>query len=73
MKLPKYPHCAIICGQTGCEKTEFVLDLLEENYTDISVQIVIFCSTIRWNKTYTICECIGDVKEPKTKKKSYKC
>ena len=26
--LPKYPHAALICGQTGCGKTEFVLDLL---------------------------------------------
>ena len=24
--LPKYLHSAIICGQTGCGKTEFVLD-----------------------------------------------
>ena len=26
--LPKYPHAALICSQTGCGKTEFVLDLL---------------------------------------------
>ena len=26
--LPKYPHAALICGQTGCGKTEFVLNLL---------------------------------------------
>ena len=30
--LPKYPHSAIICGQRGCGKTEFVLDLLESEY-----------------------------------------
>ena len=21
INLPKYPHCAIMCGQTGCGKT----------------------------------------------------
>ena len=27
--LPRTAHSAIICGQTGCGKTAFVLDLLE--------------------------------------------
>ena len=26
--LPREPHTAIICGQTGCGKTQFVLDEL---------------------------------------------
>ena len=30
--LPRDPHSAIICGATGCGKTVFVLDLLEEHY-----------------------------------------
>lgn len=33
--LPKYPHSVIICGQTGCEKKEFVLYLLESEYDGI--------------------------------------
>ncbi len=41
MELPKYPHCAIICGQTGCGKTEFVLDLLEKEYRGVFKNIVI--------------------------------
>ena len=50
--LPKYPHSAIICGQTGCGKTVFILDLLEERYTETFAHIVILCPTVRWNKTY---------------------
>jgi Rad3-related DNA helicase len=52
MELPKYPHCAIICGQTGCGKTEFVLDLLEEEYNKVFENIVILCTTLEWNKAY---------------------
>jgi len=52
MELPKYSHCAIICGQTGCGKTEFVLDLLETQYRDVFKYIVILCPTIQWNKAY---------------------
>ncbi|CAC5393012.1 RNF213 [Mytilus coruscus] len=51
-ELPKYPHCAIICGQTGCGKTEFVLDLLEGEYSGVFKYIVILCPTIQWNKAY---------------------
>ena len=43
MELPKYPHSAIICGQTGCGKTEFVLNLLEVGYRGVFRHIVIFC------------------------------
>ena len=67
MELPEYPHCAIICGQTGCGKTEFVLDLLEGRYRSVFKHIVILCPTIRWNKAYKNREWIGDVRKPKTK------
>ena len=67
MELPKYPHCAIICGQTGCGKTEFVLDLLEEEYRQVFKHIIILCPTIQWNKAYKNREWIGDVRKPKTK------
>ena len=51
------PHSAIICGQTGCGKTAFTLDLLElprehGGYRDTFAHIVILCPTARWNKTY---------------------
>ena len=50
--LPKYSHSAIICGQTGCGKTVFVLDLLEGRYSGMFMHIVVLCPTVRWNKTY---------------------
>jgi hypothetical protein len=50
--LPKDPHSAIICGQTGCGKTVFVLELLEGPYREVFNHIVILCPTIRHNKTY---------------------
>ena len=46
------PHSAIICGQTGCGKTVFVLDLLEGPYRGVFRHIVLLCPTIRHNKTY---------------------
>ena len=67
MELPKYPHCAIICGQTGCGKTEYVLDLLEDEYHQVFKYIVILCPTIQWNKAYKNREWIGDVRKPKAK------
>ena len=67
MELLKYPHCAIICGQTGCGKTEFVLDLLEGEYRGVFEHIVILCPTIQWNRAYKNREWIGDVKKPKNK------
>ncbi|CAC5391445.1 unnamed protein product [Mytilus coruscus] len=66
-QLPKYPHCAIICGQTGCGKMEFVLDLLEKEYSGVFKHIVILCPTIQWNKANKNREWIGDVRKPKTK------
>ena len=50
--LPKEPHSAIICGQTGCGKTVFILDLLEGVYKHVFRHIVVLCPTVRHNKTY---------------------
>lgn len=48
----KEPHCALICGQTGCGKTIFVLDLLQTVYRYHFDHIVIFCTTLKYNKSY---------------------
>ncbi|MCU7813516.1 MAG: ATP-binding protein [Candidatus Thiodiazotropha sp. (ex Notomyrtea botanica)] len=50
--LPRTAHSAIICGQTGCGKTVFILDLLAGPYRGVFRHIVILCPTIRHNKTY---------------------
>jgi GTPase SAR1 family protein len=50
--LPKDPHCALICGQTGCGKTEFVLNLIQGHYLENFKHIIILCPTIDDNKTY---------------------
>ncbi len=73
IELPKYAHSAIICGQTGCGKTEFVLDLLELSqqqggYAGVFENIVILCPTIAWNKAYKNRSWIGDVWHPRDKK-----
>ena len=39
MNFPKKAHSAIICGATGCGKTEFTLDLLEKDGIHNSHQI----------------------------------
>lgn len=44
--LPECPHSVIICIQTGCVKTEFVMDLLESEYASVFEHIVIFCPKI---------------------------
>jgi hypothetical protein len=49
---PKDPHSALISGQTGCGKTEFILDLLEGPYRGVFRYIVILCPTVRYNKAY---------------------
>lgn len=49
---PKEPHCMIICGQTNCGKTVFILDLLETFYDKFFERIVIFCTTLKYNKSY---------------------
>ena len=46
------PHSAIICGQTGCGKTVFILDLLERQYLGVFEHIVIICPTLEYNKAY---------------------
>ncbi len=56
--LPLYPHCALICGQTGCGKTEFILDLLENYYKDHFQHGIILCPTFKLNKTYQLREWI---------------
>ena len=55
--LPTSAHSAIVCGQTGCEKTAFILALLEGPYRGGGVfrHIVILCPTIEHNKTYKQC------------------
>ena len=52
VSLPSTPHSAIICGQTGCGKTVYVLDLLKGPYRGVFRHIVILCPTIRYNDTY---------------------
>ena len=51
----KSPHCAMICGATSCGKTVFVLDLLKSVYRSHFDYIVIFCPTVRDNRTYLDC------------------
>ena len=41
IEFPKYPHSAVITGQTGCGKSVFVLDLLEKKYQGVFENIVI--------------------------------
>ena len=52
IKQIKQAHSAIICGATGCGKTEFVLDLLEKEYYNFFSYIIIICPTWRYNKAY---------------------
>ena len=50
--LPKGAHSAIVCGQTGCGKTVFILSLLEEGpYRGF----LVLCPTIEHNKAYKQC------------------
>ena len=48
----KEAHTSIFCGPTSCGKTQRILDLLENQYRQHFENIVIFCPTLRWNKTY---------------------
>jgi GTPase SAR1 family protein len=50
--MTKELHCSLICGQTGCGKTIFVLDLLQTVYRNHFEHIVIFCPTLKYNKSY---------------------
>ena len=67
IEIPKYPHSAIICGQTNSGKTVFVLDLLAQEYQGMFENIVTLCPTIGWNKDYKNRSWIGDVRRPKMK------
>ena len=67
IEFPKYPHSAVVCGQTGCGKTLFVLDLLEKEYQGVFENIVILYPTVEWNKAYKTRSWIGDVRRPKEK------
>ena len=53
--LPTSAHSAIVCGQTGCGKTAFILGLLEGPYRGFFRHIVVLCTTIEHNKTYKQC------------------
>ena len=44
--LPQTAHSATTCGQTGCEKTVFILDLLEGPYRGFFQHIVVLCPTV---------------------------
>ena len=57
----------MVCGQTGCGKSVFVLDLLEKEYQGVFENIVILCPTVEWNKAYKTRRWIGDVRRPKDK------
>ena len=56
LPLPCEPHSAIICGQTGCGKTQFVLDELRHPdhsyYRDVFEVVFILCPTWMRNHTY---------------------
>ena len=48
----KEAHTAIFTGQTRCEKTHLVLDLIEKEYNKHFDYIVIICPTLKENPTY---------------------
>ena len=48
----KEPQTAIFTGQTGCGKTHFVLELIENQYNNHFDSIIIICPTLRKNLTY---------------------
>ena len=56
LPLPCEPHSAIICGETGCGKTQFVLyELLHPDhgyYRDAFEVVFILCPTQKRNHTY---------------------
>ena len=49
---PEPPFNMLISGITGCGKTHFVLDLLENEYRSKFDHIIIACPTFYYNKTY---------------------
>ena len=42
----------IIVGKTGCGKTKYLLDMLEEDYMGVFDYIFLICPTFKNNKTY---------------------
>ena len=48
----KVPCTVLFSGPTNCGKTQLVLDLIENEYRNHFDNIIIICSTVRWNKTY---------------------
>ena len=48
----KKPHTSIFIGQTSCEKTHLVLELIEKEYNKHFDYIVIICPTLRENDTH---------------------
>lgn len=46
------PFNMIIVGMTGCEKTYYLLRMLEDNYKDHFEYIFLICPTYLYNKTY---------------------
>ena len=47
----KKPHTSIFIGQTSCEKTHLVLELIEKEYNKHFDYMVIICPTLRENDT----------------------
>ena len=64
IEFPKYLHSAVVCGQTGCGKTLFVLDLLEKENQGVFENLVILCPTVELNKAYKTRSWISDVRRP---------
>ena len=52
MDVIKEPCTVLFSGPTNCGKTQLVLDLIENKYRNHFDNIIIICSTLRWNKTY---------------------
>ena len=48
----KKPHTAIFIGQTGCEKSHLVLELIEKEYNKYFGFIIIIFPTLQENDTY---------------------
>jgi len=49
---PEPPFNMLISGITGCGKTHFVPDLLENKYRSKFDHIIMACPTFYYNKTY---------------------
>ena len=45
-------HTSIFIGQTGCGKTNLILDLIEKEYNKNFDYMVIICPILRENDTY---------------------